>query len=236
LPLKKGARKIPKSSFRDEKRKVKTLHEACALDPWFFITEFCKTIDSHDPGAPEKMFPAYRYLEKLTRFWQQESKVAVVKSRQIMISWWGCALALWCVMHQRGSLVFLVSEKEEKADELVERAWIMYENLPVPWKLDYPGKRKYCSLQIPRMRSKIMGLPAGSNQVRSYTASFVFLDEFAFQDNQRKTLTGTLPSIRGGGKIAVVSTPNGHNPFEEIVLDKRIGAEFREPLRWEEVA
>lgn len=135
------------------------------------------------------------------------------------------------VLFRSGTRILIVSEKEDKADELVERIWIMYKHLPPMWKQKYPAKRSKCLFEIKNNYCTIKSLPAGSDQARSYTATMIFLDEFAFQENQDKTMRGLGPSIRKG-RIFIVSTPNGHTRFEEIIKDKRLSDKHTAPQHW----
>ncbi len=198
--------------------------EACRLDPWFFIKNFMFTMDEHDLKNPIKRFPAHLYAEKITRAWHKHNKLGIVKARQIMLSWLMVGLYFWLAFFHKGALVFFVSKKEEDADSLLDRARIIYDNLPEPWKIGNPVSQKYCHLEFPDQHSRIRALPSGTNQIRMHTSSGILLDEAAFQDNQRDNCTSAFPSVRRGGKLTLVSTPNGPNYFSEIINDTSTGS------------
>jgi hypothetical protein len=63
----------------------------------------------------------------------------------------------------------------------------------------------------------LVGTPAAA---RSETAGLVILDEFAFQRGAGDIWTAALPTIEGGGRLAVVSTGNGS------AQSKGLGGEF----------
>jgi len=176
-------------------------------------------MDEHDLKNPIKQFPPYQFAERICRAWQDNNKIAIVKSRQVMMSWLMVALHFWLAFFHRAALCFFVSKKEEDADTLLDRARVIYDNLPEPWKRANPISQKYCEISFPKFKSRIRALPSGTDQIRMHTSSAIFLDEAAFQDNQRENFTAAFPSVRRGGKITAVSTPNGPNYFAEIILD-----------------
>lgn len=202
---------------------LQVAEQACRFDPWFFVKNFVFTMDEHDLVDPIKHFPDYKYARKITQGWHTHNKVAVVKSRQIMLSWLMVALHFWLAFFHKSVLEFFISEKEEKADDLLDRARIIYDNLPEPWKIANPVEQKYCQMMFPKMKSKIRALPSGTDQIRMYTSSAILFDEAAFQANQRANFIAAYPSASRGGKITAISTVNGPNYFSQICTDNSVG-------------
>lgn len=67
--------------------------------------------------------------------------------------------------------------------------------------------------------SRITALPANPDTARGFSAN-VMLDEFAFHRDSRKIWQALFPVISAGGKLRVVSTPNGRgNKFYELMTD-----------------
>lgn len=59
--------------------------------------------------------------------------------------------------------------------------------------------------------STIYSLPNSPKTIRGFTADMVYLDEFAFFDNQKEILQAVAPSISRGGRLTVISTPLGRD-------------------------
>jgi len=182
----------------------------CAGDPWYFLTGWGKTLDQH--GEPVKPFPAKDYLRLLARRFLEKDLLIVYKSRQMMVSWLMSALCLWETLFHSGKLVVLQTKKADAADNLIKRAHFIWKNLPeffrgfAPANPQKKGAHLYGRLEIPKFNSELMGIPEGTDQIRQYTASRVWEDEFQLQDKGREILEAVHPTIVGGGKIVLTGT------------------------------
>jgi hypothetical protein len=189
-------------------------------DPYFFLTHFCYTLDEHDPEAPYKLIPKKAYVQDLCDLFVTENLLAIEKSRQMMVSWIFCGLALWFTMFRQGARTLIMSKKEKDADAMVDRIKRIYERLPEKLKEEYKADPfKYLHLQWSKRDSVIQGVAQGPDQVRQYTCSLIIMDEAAFQDKAEKVYEAVKPSLVGGGKLVVISTPNGRNWFYRCVRD-----------------
>jgi len=52
----------------------------------------------------------------------------------------------------------------------------------------------------------VMAVGQGADQMRSYTASYVMCDEFAFWEQAEATWGSLKPTIQGGGKVTIISS------------------------------
>ena len=72
--------------------------------------------------------------------------------------------------------------------------------------------------------SKITALPANPDTARGFSAN-VFLDEFAFHQDDRAIWRALFPVISAGFKLRITSTPNGKgNRFYELMTDPDLAA------------
>jgi len=120
-----------------------------------------------------------------------------------------------------GRSIFIVSDKEQKSDELVRRCEFMYTNIPEGTILKPIMRSKYCALEFPGLDSYIMGLPSGAAQLRQYTASALLFDEFAFWGDAMETLGAARPTIEGGGRLTIVSSAQD-GPYKKLVFDETL--------------
>ena len=191
-------------------------------DPWAAVREGkIFTLDQTDFKTPVKPFPVKPHLEHLTKIWQEHQLLLVPKSRRMMMSWLMCYLHLWMAMFHPGRSVFIVSDKEQKSDELVRRCEFMYDNIPDGLILKPQMRAKYCSLEFPGLDSYIMGLPSGAAQLRQYTASALLFDEFAFWSDAMETLGAARPTIEGGGRLTIISSAQD-GPYKKLVFDETL--------------
>lgn len=190
-----------------------------------FIFRYAYTLDPHDKINPIKHFPNKVYLSKLIEIWEQENLLLVVKSRQMMISWLMVALNLWLAMNHKGQYIFFISKKEDDAGlstplSLLSRAYFIYEHLPEQLRIPIKKSGTPATLHFPSNNSIIHAVSQDSEALRQYTASSIFTDEMAFQENSEKVYAAVKPTIDGGGRLCGVSTPNGkRNLFYKLVFD-----------------
>jgi len=186
-------------------------------DPLFFLETAVWTLDEIDRWNPIKQFPnGKRQVQLIVEEWLREPLLIIVKSRRLLVTWTFVALHLWAALFHIGRSIAFISKKEEDSDDLVRRAKYIYDRLPenvIPIKP--PAKLKYCLLEFPTLNSSIRGVPQGSDQLRQYTMSYIYGDEFAFWDKGRETYTSLRPTIEGGGKVCLVTTP--YPGFGEIL-------------------
>ena len=187
-------------------------------DLLFFLDKMVYTQDEHDSRLPIKPIPMYKqYMRELAYLFLTEPLLLVEKSRQMMVTWIFVACHLWDAMFHDGRRIFFQSKKEVDADHLVQRAKIIYESIPEPYRTiiysRYPARvpMSYLKLEFPQNRSIIQGTAQGADVIRQYTASRIFSDEMGFQEKAEEAFIAAKPTIVGGGTFIGVSTPNFKN-------------------------
>lgn len=182
-----------------------------------------RTKDEVDRKNPIKPFPANLKYQKLyMRLWQKYPKLAVPKSRRMMMSWTNIVLYLWDTMFNVGRQQAFVSKKEDDSHELVERAKFILENLNtdyLPKELIPKWVFKFGELKFPELGSRIVGFPSGSDQLRQFTFSGLLFDEAAFWDNAEQAYSSSVPTIEGGGRMTLISSP-APGFFKKVVFDE----------------
>lgn len=180
------------------------------------------TKDEADQRNPIKKFPVHKeYLKLYVRFWQREKKIAVPKSRRLMMSWTNIALYTWEAMFHIGRSYGFVSKKEEDADDLVQRAKFIYDHLDpeqIPKELKPACDYTYNKLKFKEIDSQIRGFPQGADQLRQFTFSGLLFDELAFWEQAEAAYSAALPTIDGGGRITGISSP-APGFFKRLVHD-----------------
>jgi hypothetical protein len=216
----------PRILTPDSEGAVKTVEEIVAENmsvyfenPWAMIEDECIwTLDQTDMLTPVKPFPNRPWLEAMTMQWLNEPLFACFKSRRMTITWLMVFLHLWLAMFREGAAIFFVSDKEEKSDELIQRAKYIYDHIPNDKMLKPKAKYSYCYLDFPGLNTYIQGVPQGADQLRQFTATAILADEFAFWDKAKETFMASKPTIDGGGRFTTISSPR-EGFFKELCFD-----------------
>ncbi len=172
-----------------------------------------------------KRFPQHLdYLKVIVDEWLRNDVLLVAKSRRMVVTWTCLALQYWVAVLNVGRAVFIGSRKEESSEELISRIWFMHNNLPQDKLFIKPrATRKFCRIDFPGLGSYIQGIPQGGDQLRQYTASSVLFDEFAFWEEAEQSWVASKPTLEGGGKILIVSSPA--SSFFEKMVHGKLGSE-----------
>jgi len=196
-------------------------------DPWEWIKDCVKTLDENDSVNPIKPFPVNKkYLEIMCRVWHKERFVAIPKSRQMMASWLMVSLHLWDVWFNKGRLIGCMSKKEDVANELLKRMKFIHDNVPEDvWPMELRPKLEfvYCEIRNKDFSSRVMALPEGADQARSYTFSRLLCDEIAFWDKAQATYSAAIPTLGAHGCLTAISSA-APSFFHDIVFDSVDGS------------
>jgi hypothetical protein len=150
-------------------------------------------------------------------------------------SWTAGAYLFWYAAFHFEQTVMILSNKDRNAMEMIHRIRFIYERLPMWLKpgLTDDGWNKH-EVGFDN-GSRIKSAPTSEDSARGFSASLLFLDEFAFvRDGVQEEFWGAVsPTFSTGGKCIICSTPNGDtNTFAQLwrgslietVESKEIGA------------
>lgn len=169
-------------------------------------------IHDRTPSCPCTPGGCQNYLHHLVNMLVQYPRMAVPKSRRLLVSWTLVAFYEWLARYRDGQVIAFVSRKqgqneEEGSAELVKRARFIGEHLPAEVQ-PREVKSTWCRLTYPHNGSVIVGIAQGANQIRQLTVTAWFGDEFAFWEQAGPTYDASVPALEGGGRVTLVSTPN----------------------------
>jgi hypothetical protein len=170
------------------------------------------------------------YLVTVAREWQQAEILPIEKSRHVLLSWEMVLLHLHLTMTRAGTAVGFQSLNLTKANELVERAAIIYRALPVEAQRYGPlsdstkarARNIEGLIEFPEINSKLFAMPNGGAQVRMYTFTALFQDEAQFwepDDDYQESYYAALPAVKGGGRLTAVSTINDEGRFHHRLCE-----------------
>jgi len=212
-----------------------TRARACAADPWTWLASAVTTVDEVDATAPVKPFPTHvcaacgtyhgglsprvcctaptcelTGLKLIARQFERGDPplLLVPKARRMRMSWLFVALHLRLALAQPHARIYVVSSKQEKSAELIERARGILARLPA-WA---GGARAVAdsadppTLTLVETDAKLIGVAEGPDQLRQYTATAILADEFGTWQWPRLAYAAMRPCIDGGGRLTIVSS------------------------------
>ena len=191
----------------------------CSTDPWYFLTTYCYV---RVPGEGAVRFKEWEHQKQLLYLLQNHDRIIVLKARQLGVSWFLAAYALWNVLFIDGANVLMFSRRETEATEMKERAKFVWRHLPSFLQLPI-GKDNDEMLTFPAKESKIQSFPATENAGIGETSTLVILDEWAAMAYASGLYATILPTVEHGTLIGVSTAKGKGNLFAKIYWDAKAG-------------
>lgn len=212
--------------------KVEAIIRHAREDRAFFIEKFVK-IEDKDAPDPMVLFKLWPKQKEALESFEKYKLSIVLKARQLGLSWLALAFAVHGLVFQPGYSVVALSKREDEAKELVRRVKLILEYLPpfIIRKKDkhlpenYTGPTwdattTYVSVYHPESKVPAMftSFTSSPDSARSFTASLVILDEWAFQMYAQEIWAAAYPVINRptGGKVIGISTAKIGSFFEDV--------------------
>ncbi|MCO5214346.1 MAG: hypothetical protein M9936_31990 [Caldilinea sp.] len=198
-----------------DERERKAQWLACSLSPAYFADRYVRIYNaSVKAWIPFALWPAQ--LGVMNDL-QQNQYVVMLKARQLGMSWLCLTYALWLMLFRPAATVLIMSKRDDEAVELLqERLAKMYWELPA-WMQAKVVVRESAHDFVLSNGSRAKAFPTSGG--RSYTASFVLLDEADFLPDLAGTLNALRPTVDAGGQLVMISTVDKalpQSPFKEI--------------------
>ena len=189
-------------------------YKKCMEDPKYFAKNYCKVIHL-DRGLVN--FDLYPYQETMFDHFNDNRFSIVLACRQSGKSISSVAYILWYAIFHTEKNVAILANKGATAREMLARVTLMLENLPYFLQ---PGTKALNKGSIEfSNNSKILASATSGSSIRGLSINLLFLDEFAFVENDAQFYTSTYPVVSSGKdtKVIITSTANGiGNVFHKI--------------------
>lgn len=194
----------------------------CAKDPVYFIETYIKIVNV-DKGLIN--FNLYDYQKDIVELSIEERFVICKMPRQCGKTTTLVGIMLWYVLFHDNYNVAILAHKMQQAREILSRIQLAYEHLP-RWIQQGIIEWNKGNIELEN-GSKILASATSSSAIRGGSFNLVYLDEFAFVDNnmQEDFFASVYPTISSGktSKVLITSTPNGLNMFYKIWTDSEEG-------------
>ncbi len=149
---------------------------------------------------------------------------AILKARQLGLSWIAVHEALQTLLFKPGSKVGLFSLRENESKDLLKRVRSVYNNLPA-WMKPAKGIAVDAATEF-QLAHGSRCLAFSTNSGDSYTFDLVIVDEADLAPDLDRMLRSVKPTIDAGGRIRLISRSNKKLPvstFKRIYVGARKG-------------
>jgi hypothetical protein len=179
----------------------------CKADYDYFLREFVYIEDATDGvWRPFDLWPAQ---SDVLATMVARRQVIVLKARQLGLTWLTLGYVLAEMMFRPITIALFFSRGETEAKDLLVRMKGVYSRLP-DWMKD--GAEMIDNSQEWRLSTGRLALSFPTTGGRSYSASFVVVDEADFIERFNEVINAVKPTIDAGGKMILISTVDKSKP------------------------
>lgn len=200
----------------------------CGRDSSYFISKYVKIQHPKKGLIP---FALFDYQTDLLARYNTNRFNIVLKARQLGISEISAAYAVWLMMFHRDKNILVIATKQATATNIIRKVQVAFKNLP-KWLILSPiTTDNKMSIELSN-GSRIKAVASSEDAGRSEALSLLIVDEAAHIDKLDVLWTGLFPTVSAGGKVIMLSTPNGvGNLFHRLYSDADSGENDFYPTR-----
>jgi len=201
------------------------IYAKCLSDPIFTIETFFKTFDKTQEGyVPFKLFHKQK---EIIRSYIKYNRNIVTKPRQAGVSTTTAAyIAAICAFGDKNNphKVLILANKQKLAQEILSKVKEFLDQIP-NWVWGVEDGEQYLDinskghLKLKSTKCEVVALASSKDALRGFTPTFLVMDEAAYIENGAETFGAALASLSTGGKISLISTPNGMDELYYKVYD-----------------
>ena len=218
--------KVPETLTTDEVEEF----IRCKNSAIHFIENWCKIVV---PKKGVTNFKLFDYQKEAIKAFEEDRFNIILAARQMGKSQVVAAFMLWFILFNSNKQCFVLSKDHGSSKDVLKRLSDMFQM--VPFFLQ-PGAKGYAKTYIELSNgSRVESASSSGDSVRGRSIDFIYLDEFAYLDNDVDFYTSTYPAITAipDSKIIITSTPKGvGNIYYKLWSNSIIGNNEYNPLRW----
>jgi len=177
----------------------------CGKDPSYFFNSYMKI---QHPVRGLIKFNTYSFQDECVETFNSERFSIILKSRQLGMSTLSAAYAVWLALFQRDKNILIIATKLSVAQNFITKVKTMIRSLP-KWLVLAEIVTNNKQLIEFSHGSSIKAIPTSDDAGRSEALSLLIIDEAAFVRNFDELWMGLYPTISTGGRVIILSTPNG---------------------------
>tara|TARA_X000001388_G_scaffold77253_1_gene77257 strand:+ start:769 stop:2385 length:1617 start_codon:yes stop_codon:yes gene_type:complete len=192
----------------------------CGKDPNYFFKNYLKI---QHPVRGLIPFETYPFQDDCIEDFLENRFNIVLKSRQLGLSTLVAAYAVWMAIFQREKNILIIATKLTVAQNFITKVKTMIRSLPKWMLLAEIVENNKQKIRFSH-GSEIKAVPTSEDAGRSEALSLLIVDEAAFVRNFDTIWTGIYPTISTGGRVIILSTPNGvGGQYHKLYVDAESG-------------
>jgi hypothetical protein len=200
----------------------------CGKNPDYFFKNYLKIQHPVQGLIP---FNTYKFQDECVEDFMQHRFNVVLKSRQLGMSTLVAAYAVWLGIFQREKNILIIATKLAVAQNFIIKVKTMLRSLPKWLLLPEIVANNKQMIQFSH-GSQIKAIPTSEDAGRSEALSLLIVDEAAFVRNFDTIWTGIYPTISTGGRVIILSTPNGvGGQYHKLYTDAEAGLNEFNPIK-----
>lgn len=198
--------------------------------PKYFLKYATYTKDGNNIDNPCRKFPYHlEYHQEIADLWYANTKFIIIKSRQMQITWTMLAMHLWLGLTGPDREIYFRRQNFDDAQKLLDDMVYIYNHIPESvWPKEFLPTI-HCKegiVSFPEINTNFYAISSGRDKMRGRTPTAVLLDEYAFQDDDAQVYQTLKPSLQGGARISIVSTPKPlfgiEDPYFRKIYEDRL--------------
>lgn len=216
-----------------KRSRVKDEIVRCAQDPVYFIQNYVKI---RHPKRGLIPFKTFKYQDATIECFRRKRFNVILKARQMGFTEVTSAFIVWLMLFHPNQTILAMATKADTAKAVIKRVRTGFRYLP-KWLLisDITTDNK-TSIELAN-GSSVKSISKSADAGRSEALSLLVIDEAAHIEGFDDIWTGILPTVSAGGRIIMLSTPNGvGNVFHKTYEDAASGQNSFNPIKvhwWE---
>jgi len=200
----------------------------CGKNPNYFFKNYLKIQHPVKGLIPFEMYP---FQEDCVDEFNEHRFNIILKSRQLGISTLTAAYSVWMAIFKKEKNILVIATKLKVAQNFIIKVKTMIRSLP-KWLL-LPEIVSNNKQEIMFSHgSQIKAIPTSDDAGRSEALSLLIIDEAAFVRNFDTIWTGIYPTISTGGRVVILSTPNGvGGQYHKLYTEAEAGLNEFNPIK-----
>ncbi len=190
----------------------------------YFADTYCHILEDDGQGGAWVRFRLWPGQRRTARALQQNRLVAVLKARQLGLTWLVLAFALWLALFHPIATVLLFSRRDDEAVDLLRtRLRGMFNRLPGWLKVRGFTVDNHHEWQLSN-GSRVLAFPTTAGD--SYTATLAVVDEADLVPDLDRLMRAVKPTIDAGGRMILLSRADKTRPqsaFKRIYCGAKEG-------------
>ena len=192
----------------------------CGRDPKYFFKNYLKIQHPIRGLIPFETFP---FQDDCVEEFLENRFNIVLKSRQLGLSTLVAAYAVWMAIFQKEKNILIIATKLTVAQNFIIKVKTMIRSLPKWMVLADVVENNKQKIRFSH-GSQIQAIPTSEDAGRSEALSLLIIDEAAFVRNFDTIWTGIYPTISTGGRVIILSSPNGvGGQYHKLYVDAEAG-------------